>query len=678
VLVTPEPVTEPTPPNEAVRRWDLRERSLIVRGFLVILAGLLVGYMFFGRGFAHVAVGPIYIGDVVLVLGVATLSFVILITRLWPPITWTISLLVAFMALGGIRTAPYWGAYGIDALRDGVVWGYAAFALVVYGLLARRSTSDALRGYRWIVPIFAVWLPISWNLFVAFSTEIDPNRPAAVIPFVFFKAGDMAVHTVGAIAVLVLAAGAPTTARGFVLRTLIFMPLLWTIFVAGTANRGALVTAFVGLVATAFLAPHWRSWRPFAAAVAAGVALLLVQGALAGLGASAPTATSEPIQPPSPSATGSAASQAPTHPPSPAPRATREPAGSSETMPDTGPGQAISVTNAGFESGSAGLGEITGWVVRGAPPTISDEDPFHGANFALLENANAPYQATLTSSRFGFELGPDIAISLWAMAVEGEPKIEVYINWYDASGDRIASEFLNALSPDDGTWRRFTGVAPAPAEAIEAEILIYEASGDATVGIDEVAVRAGRFIPEPIQGSPSDGRPATIGQMIDNILSVFGSSSDGSLEGTKQFRLAWWGTIIDYTVFGDYFWTGKGFGVNLANDDGFQSTVDGSLRAPHNTHFTVLARMGVPGLVLWLLLQGAFAWGLLRATFDSRRRGDTLLAVGGAWVFVYWLAMMVDTSFDPYLEGPQGGIWFWVIFGLGLVITRLGARARAA
>ena len=30
---------------------------------------------------------------------------------------------------------------------------------------------------------------------------------------------------------------------------------------------------------------------------------------------------------------------------------------------------------------------------------------------------------------------------------------------------------------------------------------------------------------------------------------------------------------FDYTVFGDYFWTGKGFGINLADDDGFQTTV---------------------------------------------------------------------------------------------------------
>ena len=43
---------------------------------------------------------------------------------------------------------------------------------------------------------------------------------------------------------------------------------------------------------------------------------------------------------------------------------------------------------------------------------------------------------------------------------------------------------------------------------------------------------------------------------------------------------------------------------------------------------------------------------------------------------MYWVTMMVDTSFDPYLEGPQGGIWFWSILGLGLVVMRLGDRGR--
>jgi O-antigen ligase len=89
---------------------------------------------------------------------------------------------------------------------------------------------------------------------------------------------------------------------------------------------------------------------------------------------------------------------------------------------------------------------------------------------------------------------------------------------------------------------------------------------------------------------------------------------------------------------------------------------------------TVLARMGVPGLTLWLFLQGAFAIGVLRAIRAHRRANEWMIAGLGAWVLIIWAAMMVDTSFDPYLEGPQGGIWFWAIVGLGLVVMRLAHR----
>jgi O-antigen ligase len=197
----------------------------------------------------------------------------------------------------------------------------------------------------------------------------------------------------------------------------------------------------------------------------------------------------------------------------------------------------------------------------------------------------------------------------------------------------------------------------------------------ATIGIDDVTVQSGHFIAEPVS---LKGRPATFQQLIDNLLSVFGSSSDRNLEGTKQFRLAWWGKIVDYTVFGKYFWTGKGFGVNLADSDGFQTNADHSLRSPHNSEMTVLARMGVPGLVFWVLVQGSFGIGLLRATLAHRRAGAVQVAAVGGWLLAYWVAMMVDTSFDPYLEGPQGGIWFWVIFGLGLVVMGQVPRHRVA
>jgi hypothetical protein len=166
-------------------------------------------------------------------------------------------------------------------------------------------------------------------------------------------------------------------------------------------------------------------------------------------------------------------------------------------------------------------------------------------------------------------------------------------------------------------------------------------------------------------------RQLSLDQIGSNLGSIFADTDNGGLQGTKVFRIRWWGAIVDYTLNGPYFWTGKGFGVNLADDDGFQVSADHSLRAPHNTHFTVLARMGVPGLLLWAVLQVVFGIRLVAAYFHSRRVGSDFWSRVDIWLFVYWIAMLVDTSFDPYLEGPQGGIWFWAVIGLGIAAINL-------
>jgi hypothetical protein len=165
-------------------------------------------------------------------------------------------------------------------------------------------------------------------------------------------------------------------------------------------------------------------------------------------------------------------------------------------------------------------------------------------------------------------------------------------------------------------------------------------------------------------------RKVSFDQLSQNVLSVFGGSANDNLEGTTEWRLAWWQTIASYTIEGPYFWDGKGYGINLADDDGFQVNLDGSLRAPHNGHIGILARSGVPGLVLWILLQGGYAIGLIRAAIGAHRAGRGHWVAIHAWLFVYWVAAMVNLSFDPYLESPHGGIWFWALFGLGLGAMR--------
>jgi len=182
------------------------------------------------------------------------------------------------------------------------------------------------------------------------------------------------------------------------------------------------------------------------------------------------------------------------------------------------------------------------------------------------------------------------------------------------------------------------------------------------------------------------GQNLSTTNLMQNVVSIVSNKQDqgaqgGShqnLNGSKQFRLRWWTKIVDYTVHGPYFWKGKGFGLNLADSDGFQLDSKHTLRAPHNSHLTVLARMGVPGLVSWSLLQLAFAATMLTWAFRARRLGARLWSMFDAWLLVAWLAIMIDTSFDPYLEGPQGAIWLWSIVGVGIAAVEIQRREFSA
>lgn len=165
---------------------------------------------------------------------------------------------------------------------------------------------------------------------------------------------------------------------------------------------------------------------------------------------------------------------------------------------------------------------------------------------------------------------------------------------------------------------------------------------------------------------PGEERDLSFEQLASNVQSVSSDQSDGGLSQTKEWRLKWWDKIIGYTFDGQYFWTGKGFGINLANDDGFQVEADESLRSPHNGHLTILARSGVPGLGLWLLVQLGWSLGLLSGYLRSRLNGERKWAGLFLFLLAYWAAFLVNASFDVSLEGPMMGIWFWTIIGVGL------------
>ena len=415
----------------------------VTKVFVAAAVVLLIGYAFFGRSFAYLGVAPLYLGELVLPLALLAL----LRGRRFGTLQPIHLMLLAFMALGALRTIPYLGVYGIDALRDAVTWGYGAYALVVAFVLTEDHLAAGIRIYRRLIPFLLIWVPI-----VAVLTAVItfPPVPGSNVPILIFKGGDFGVHLAGVGAFMFL--GLYARGTGWRLPE----PLLWALWlgavaVVGIGNRGGLLAAAMSGAVVLYVRAASRWLTLFFVALALMVPLILIN-----------------------------------------------------------------------------------------------------------------------------------------------PAIQV-----------------------------------------------------------------------------SNGRELSVGQMIDNVTSLFGEADRPGLEGTKEFRLRWWATIADYTIGGPFFWTGKGFGINLADDDGFQPTADRSLRAPHNGHMEILARMGVPGLILWISLQAVYGLSLLRAANRARARDDLYWVQILGFVFIYWLAALVNASFDPYLQGPQGGIWFWTIFGVGLAAMRM-------
>jgi hypothetical protein len=172
------------------------------------------------------------------------------------------------------------------------------------------------------------------------------------------------------------------------------------------------------------------------------------------------------------------------------------------------------------------------------------------------------------------------------------------------------------------------------------------------------------------EATASWDRPVSAHQIVENAKSIIGQSGHQT-EGTKQWRLDWWDVIINDTLYGPSFWAGRGFGINLAYADGFAETGDARnprppTRSPHNAHMTLLARAGIPGLVLWLLVLVSWFAMMTRAILTARARGHERWVELFIFVVCYALAILINATFDVVLEGPMQGIWFWCLFGFGI------------
>jgi hypothetical protein len=194
----------------------------------------------------------------------------------------------------------------------------------------------------------------------------------------------------------------------------------------------------------------------------------------------------------------------------------------------------------------------------------------------------------------------------------------------------------------------------------------------AVIGVFAVLLAVEASFMQSDETSRSTKRMVSAHQIIKNAESIVGDSGQLSVEGTKRWRLDWWDIIIKDTVYGPNFWTGRGFGLNLAEADGRAGgeMVNGQPRAPtrspHNVNMTILARAGVPGLVLWSLLLVFWGGMMLHAMLVAYIRGHKQWANLFLFVVCYETSIIINAFVDVTIEGPMQGIWFWCLFGYGI------------
>ena len=116
---------------------------------------------------------------------------------------------------------------------------------------------------------------------------------------------------------------------------------------------------------------------------------------------------------------------------------------------------------------------------------------------------------------------------------------------------------------------------------------------------------------------------------------------------------------------------GLGFGVNLPYLVGDTQVTYGSdpLRSPHNSHDDVLARMGLIGLSLWVILWLGWYWQLVTGCRRLARRELHARRQVAVLCIMVVSTILMTSYFSPQLEGAQIAALQWTAFGVGIAVT---------
>ena len=210
----------------------------------IALGVLLAGYMLGDKAFAylHLPGTPLFVGEVVLAIIVVYLIrfYPINDDRLRSPVRLT---LVVFLLYSALRTLPYLGQYGIDALRDASQWYYGILAFFVADLVRRRGIDPIVGWFGKILPWFVLWAPISLILSQVLTSPLVPDSDVPIASHRGSNTSVLLTACLGFMWLLDEQVTGITKRRRAVLTAVSGLFLV----VAGIQNRGGFLAAIAGL-----------------------------------------------------------------------------------------------------------------------------------------------------------------------------------------------------------------------------------------------------------------------------------------------------------------------------------------------------------------------------------------------------------------------------------------------
>ena len=235
----------------------LASAELVDNPLRVVTAVLLGGFALFDRAFAylHIPGTVFYIGEVALIL---CLFYVVAVGRYRNLAGYSVAaFFLGILVIWSIaRAAPYLNDYGVDVVRDSVVWYFCVLGLVVYRLVVNGTVTVFTRFYDRFSIVSLLWYPLA--LLLSQFVGWGPAIPDSNVSVFSHKTGNLSVQVAMAIAWIWLCSTNEALQKGSRRLALTSLGMV-TLLAAGIINRGGLVAATTALlIAWAFAGKRLR------------------------------------------------------------------------------------------------------------------------------------------------------------------------------------------------------------------------------------------------------------------------------------------------------------------------------------------------------------------------------------------------------------------------------------